>query len=146
MKTFLFLSLLFALLIISCTKEKLEFDLTQYYDVMLILDSNNCAADCEEEAECEGQEVRVVGIIDGDEISLNNYTFEILDENDQQTPMVIRVDTLASADIFAKITGNGDKVVRLQGVLEGQDGSGVTNCMREINLFVDDPELVRVSQ
>lgn len=146
MKKFTFLFLVFVALILSCTKETIEFDLTQYYDVLVVLDSSNCAADCEEEADCEGKEVRVVGIIDGDEISTNNYTFEILDENDMMTPMVIRVDTMASSEIFEKITGNGDKVVRLQGFLEDQDGSGSTNCMREINLFVENPEFVRVSQ
>mgnify|MGYP007047847168 FL=1 len=146
MKKFTFLFLVFVALILSCTKETIQFDLTQYYDVLVVLDSSNCTADCDEEADCEGQEVRVVGIIDGDEISTNSYTFEILDENDMQTPMVIRVDTMASPEIFAKITGNGDKVVRLQGFLEGQDGSGSTNCMREINLFVENPEFVRVSQ
>ena len=139
-------SLLFVTLLFSCTKEKIEFDLTQYYDVNVVLNSSNCSADCEEMADCEGQEVRVVGLIDADEISPNTYTFEILDENDGKTPMIIRVDTLASVDIFQKITGNGEKVVRLQGVLEGEDGSGSSNCMREINLFVNNSEYVRVSQ
>lgn len=142
MKNLLFL--FFALAIVSCSDNTLDLNNAQFYDIEDVLKSDNCSSDCDDMADCEGQEVKLVGIIDEANINANQHTFFMLDENDELVSMEVRVDELISPAVFSKIAGNGGEVVRAEGLLGGYKDSTTVNCERVIFLNVNDPSTVRV--
>jgi len=141
---YLALTFMLAMTFASCTKETLDLSNSQFYNIAQILESSNCDANCEEMADCEGQRVKVVGLIDPANINGVTRTFGVIDRRDEKTDMVVVVDSLISSDVFVKLAGNGDKTVRVTGILEGIDGSSSTNCQRVINMRVTEASDVNV--
>lgn len=143
---YLALTLLLGLTIASCTKETLDLTNSQFYNVAQILESSNCNANCEDMADCEGQLVKVVGLLDPSNINGLTHTFVLLDQRDEKTDMIMLVDTMISPSVFDKLIGQGDKVVRATGVLRGTDGTGSSNCKRIINMQISEVDNVVVEQ
>ena len=141
---YLALTILIGLTFFSCTKETLDLTNSQFYNVAQVLESSNCNADCEEIADCEGQLVKIVGLLDPSNISAITHSFGLLDQRDERTDIIMIVDTLQSAEVFVKLAGAGDKVVRVTGVLQGTDGTGSSNCKRVISMRISDPDNVKV--
>jgi len=137
--------LFFSILLLASCNEPLDFNNSQFYDVQDVLESSNCAADCEEVADCENQRVKMIGTIDPSNIDAINFQFNLVDRSNQQVEMEVVVDSSEAAVVFALISDQGDEQVRITGLLEGMDGSSSSNCQREISMKLtssDDIELV----
>ncbi len=142
-----FLSLLLVLLVsilFTACDEPLDFNNSQFYDVQDILESSNCTADCEEEADCENQRVKMIATIDASGISATEFQFVVQDRSTSTFEMEVKVDTVIAAELFANILDKGGEVARLQGRLGGEDGSSSSNCQRVIFMTIDDPADVEI--
>lgn len=123
---------LFALLIFFSCEEPIDLDNSQFYDVEDIVTAVNCTADCEETADCENENAKIIAIIDPSRIVKDSSSFYILDRTDSKIDMQVKVDTSATDIVFALITDKGGNTARIKGVLEGRDGTSSSNCQREI--------------
>lgn len=139
-----FLSILFALFLFTACTEPLDFNNSQFYDIEEVLESSNCTADCEEEADCEDQRVKLIGTIDESNINAADFQFFVLDRTNKSVEMEVKVDSTIAAVLFAKISDKGGEVARIQGLLGGVDGSGSSNCQRVIFMTVDNPADVEI--
>lgn len=133
------------IILFACTREKLNLMGAQFFDVEQLLESRNCKTKCEEEADCEGQNVKLIGLLEESNYVPSEYKFFLLDQYDDRTEIEIRVDTMLLSQVFAKINGEDESRVRLQGNLGGYDSNpGGSTCVREFFVQISDPSTIEI--
>lgn len=126
---------------IACKKELLDLSSEDYWNVKKVLKSQNCDTKCDEKAACEGEIVKVQGILEfmildgGIDTSMN--AFSLIDEsNNLKYKLGVIVDESASYDVFQKLQGNEGKIFLAEGIMEGFDAPMNFKCERKYQLHV----------
>lgn len=128
----------------SCGKDELDFSNGDYYEVKDVIDSANCDADCGQIADCEGEVVMVRGKLDAGNINASNDQFYLIDANDEDKTMEVKVMEDISEAVFQKLLGNGGEIFKINGELEGFDAPTNLNCQRMFFLKVNDASHVEI--
>jgi hypothetical protein len=128
----------FVLMISSCAKE-LDLDSGEYFSVKEFLQSKNAKADCDEKADCEGKNVRLEGLIDGDRVIRETNNFYIKDKDNPNFDIEIRVEESISNPVFDLLEPVGDRGVKVMGIADGYDKPTNYRCERVIFLVLLDP-------
>lgn len=142
------LLILAAFFILTSCDEKIDLNNAQYYDIETVVNSRNCSAKCDEMADCEGSNAKMLGTFDESSVDTKKFMFSLVDKIDEKTEMEIRLDSLIAPEVFLNIKGNDEKVIRVEGTLEGYDDgtAGSSSCDRVMRLYITDPSKVRVAQ
>ncbi len=138
---FILLSILF-FLFTGCKKDELDLDSNTYFGIKAILNSENCNADCEETANCEGKMIKVKGFLDENNINASEHQFYLIDEKKDKYILEVKVDETVSSDVFQKLNGQGGQVFLVEGLMEGYDAPTNINCKRQFILRLDDAFMV----
>ncbi len=129
-----FLVLLSIVALLSSCKKKLDLNSSEHFGVKEFLSSKNCEADCGNVAACEGQTVKLIGVVVEDSKNTNNHSFQIVDENDSEYTIDVIVNTQIEAAVFALVTSLEGKKVKIEGIADGFDMPTNLNCERGISL------------
>ncbi len=140
--TFLFLGLL--LVSLGCNKETLDLESDTYFNIKELLRSENCDATCGEVADCEGQELRIRGQLDESNLEQDIQQFYLIDDNDNDFRLEISVDAVINSSVYQKLSGNGGRVFRVEGEMQGYDAPTNATCNRMFNIQLRDPSKVNL--
>lgn len=118
---------------VSCHLKVLELE-TETYTVKELLKSANCDTECGFEADCEGKEVHVKGVIDDHNINEEQKQFFLQDQSNDKYFIEVIVDEDISEAVFNKLNGNGGELFKVSAIISGYDAPTNTNCERHFTL------------
>jgi hypothetical protein len=137
---FLILSIPF----IACKKEILDLSSENYWKVKNVLKSQNCDTKCGVKAACEGEMLKVEGLLDEENIDTLNHSIYLLDEGNDKYKLKVMVDESAANDVFEKLVGNGGKMFLAEGIMEGYDAPMNFKCERKYLLHIYDSSEIQL--
>ncbi len=130
------------ILLSGCKKEILDFTSYKYYDIEQFLKSSNCNTDCKKAASCEGKIVKLRGKVDLDYAVKGQGEFWLNDIDNKKYQINVKLDSNIVNIVFYKLEDFKEKVVKVEGKIEGFDAATNTSCDRKFILKIDDDEKV----
>ena len=129
-------------LLSGCKKETLDFTSDKYYNIEQFLKSSNCNTDCQKAASCEGKIVKLRGKVDLDYAVREQGEFWLNDIDNGSYQLNVKIDSSIVNIVFYKLEDFKDKIVKVEGKIEGFDAPTNTSCDRKFILKIDDEEKV----
>lgn len=133
-----------AVLATSCRKD-LDLSSGAYFGVKEFIRSANCAGPCGEQADCEGEYVGLEGVFDESNILEETNTFYVLDANDEDERLEVRVDPLIASEVFSRIRFRMTNEARVRGDISGYDQQMNLGCNRGFILAMTELEDLEVN-
>ena len=130
MKTKIIVLLFVIVTVLSCAKDTLFLESSVTFGIKEFLQSENCNTDCGTEASCEGQTVKLKGILDEYNINEAQSEFWLIDEDNDKYTIYYKVDTSITDAVFDKIRDYDGKLIEAKGVISGYDMPTNTSCDR----------------
>jgi hypothetical protein len=128
------------LIALSGCKKDLDLESGAFFPVKAFLQSQDCAADCGEMADCEGQTVGIEGEVDESNVNPDNLQFYVLDAKNDKFSIEVKVDPAIAAEVFEQIRFRLDNDIRVRGEIEGYDQPMNFNCKRGFILHLENLE------
>ncbi len=122
----------------ACSKKVLDFSSDKYFGIKELIKSKNCDSDCDEQASCEGEIVKLEGVLDESNVNFDQSQFWLIDSHNQSISIMVDVSQEMKVDIFKKLKGKKNKLIKVKGKIKGFAAHYNFNCDRKFYIILID--------